>query len=319
MINANILADSVAETKSGPKRITTFELEYPRMIHSELMTHRVFSRNAASSRAIRLKTMIDLVRQNIALPVFWGKNQSGMVANEECNEPIVIDGRTLTKEEAWEEWAKMNCKYADAFSSYHKQIVNRPLEAFSNIKVVLTATEFDNYFMLRNHKDAQPEIRELAKMMYEKLEDNIPNVLEFLDWHLPYYKNGIWKAADKSKYKPDFDDVDEHGTTLKEACLISASCCAQVSYRKLDDSLEKAIDIYNKLINSFPPHSSPFEHQASPMPKNYDASDIFNIGGTHVDKYGRFWSGNFMGWIQYRQIMMNEMNFESMTGKMSSH
>ena len=74
-IEVQIIADSVGQ-RSG--RITTFELTYPRIIHSEFMTHRLFSRNAMSSRAVPIKTMVKLIRENMAMPVRFGSNQPGM-------------------------------------------------------------------------------------------------------------------------------------------------------------------------------------------------------------------------------------------------
>ena len=82
-MEVKVIADSISE--SG-KRITTFQLKYPRFIHSEVMTHRVFSRNASSSRAIPVKKMIEQVRNNPAMPIHWGANQSGMQAKNELNE-----------------------------------------------------------------------------------------------------------------------------------------------------------------------------------------------------------------------------------------
>ena len=111
----------------------------------------------------------------------------------------------------------------------------------------------------------------------------------------------------------------DHFSTLKNALAISSSCCAQVSYRKLDDRLEKAEEVYARLIESEPVHASPFEHQATPMgesgefwDKDGDYSvnlqcdpDTWEDGITAVDRNGNFWSGNFKGWIQHRQLIKN--------------
>lgn len=286
MINANIVADSVSPDGI---RITTFELEYPRFIHSEFMTHRVFSRNAASSRAIPIKTMIDLIKNNPAIPVHWGKNKPGMQADEE------LQGKELEEVQAL--WAKARdyaCQIAEEMSEKgaHKQIVNRILEPFQNIKVVMTTTEIGNFLNLRDHKDAQPEIRVLAKKIKEKYNDSKPFQLDYDEWHTPYYKNGFWTKDDK-----DY--------SLDEALMISASCCAQVSYRKLDSGIEKAKEIYKRLIESKPIHASPFEHQAKPinMNSNISRSSWNKLGITHMTADHKLWSGNFCGWIQYRQLI----------------
>jgi thymidylate synthase ThyX len=253
MITAKIIADSVYDT-----RITTFELEYPRFIHSELMTHRAFSRNAASSRAIPVAKMLDLIMDNPAMPVHWGKNQAGMQADIEVENPDLA--RSL--------WMRARDRAALIAREMielgvHKQVANRLLEPFQHIKVVLTATELENFFNLRAHKDAQPEIQMLAVEMREAMKLSTPRQLNIGEWHLPYV---------------NADMIANFGL---EACKkISASCCAQVSYRLLDDSLDKALDVYQRLVEAKPIHASPFEHQATP-----DATA----------------KNNFLGWRQLRQ------------------
>lgn len=296
MISAKIIADSVS---TFGDRITTYELEYPRFIHAEFMTHRQFSRNAASSRAIPVKTAIKLIEENTAMPIHWGKNQPGMSAKEECTEDLtnVLEiGKenpwpTLSREQGWEA-ARDNAIYvAKKFeeAGYHKQIVNRILEPFSHIKVVCTATEYDNFFYLRRHPDAQPEIQELAEQMWAARERCQPTRITGDSWHVPYYGVGLWSC--------ESSDVE-----LADAIAISASCCAQVSYRKSDDSLEKARMIYARLVDSKPVHASPFEHQATPIIYPSDR------GVTHFGSEDIAWSGNFKGWIQNRQLIPGHTN-----------
>lgn len=305
-MKARIVADSISEEG---KRITTFELEYPRFIHSEMMTHRQFSRNAASSRAIPVNKMIDVVNSNPAAPYHWGKNQPGMQAKEECNDPIEYvehpaNSKLITREQAWDNaknaaifWAR---KFADA--GYHKQIVNRILEPFQMIKVVVTATEWDNFFWLRKHPDAQPEIKELAEIMWMCLEKSEPTMLPENTWHTPYVD---WTPS--LGYTLPVDGDYENGRidlTVEQALKVSASCCAQVSYRLLDNSVEKAEKIYDMLVESKPVHASPFEHQAIPM-----THEDFNYqsGVTHIDTKGSMWSGNFKGWVQHRQLIKDNV------------
>lgn len=309
-INAKIIADS---TTHGDKRITTFELEYPRFIHSELMTHRVFSRNAASSRAIPVARTIELIKDNTAMPVHWGKNRPGMSANEENNATFF---ENKTREDVWGMARDAAINFAAMFNDkqYHKQIINRLLEPFSHMKTIVTSTEYDNWFALRNHKDAQPEIHMLAKVMFDVYNDSAPNKLTTGEWHVPYYNNGRWSPVHTNSVGVLYDVkeyiVDEFEVTLADALAISSSCCAQVSYRRLNDSMDKACEIYNRLVESFPPHFSPFEHQASPMPDDVDFSFT---GVTHLDKYGKYWSGNFNNWIQHRQLIMNALNVSYMS------
>lgn len=303
-ISATIIADSISP---DGVRITTFELEYPRFIHAEFMTHRLFSRNAASSRAIPVAKAIELVQKNTAMPIHWGKNQPGMSAKEECTEHIIGpsvlrdtgEPSVFTSKGAWEFARDLMVKIADAFAKagYHKQIVNRLLEPFTMIKVVCTATEFDNFFWLRNHPDAQPEIAELARLMWEEYSESVPFLLKENEWHVPYYYDGYWT--------PLLGD-DQY---LEDALAISASCCAQVSYRKLDDSIEKARDIFKRLVESKPVHASPFEHQATPLTYGM-AGDVQVKGTTAFDNKGNAWSGNFRQWVQHRQLIPDHTCWE---------
>lgn len=292
-ISAKIVADSISQGK----RITTFELEYPRFIHSELMTHRVFSRNAMSSRAVPIEKMIEQVRTSPAMPIHWGRNQGGMQAKEE------VSG--LKKEQSAIHWKWAGSQAAECAewmseAGVHKQVVNRLLEPFQTMKTVLTSTEFENFYWLRNHEDAQPEIKKLAEEMLKAQEESKPIPLLPGEWHLPYY-------GEHGALFGSFSDEE-----VENAKAISASCCAQVSYRKLDDSLEKALNVYKRLVESEPVHASPFEHQATPISELVDDECdkpwiYWPNGVTHVDKEGRLWSGNFCGWIQHRQLIPNNV------------
>lgn len=313
-ITAKIVADS-RSTRTNI-RITTFELEYPRFIHAELMTHRLFSRNSASSRAIPVDKMIVHILANTAMPIHWGKNQPGMSAKEECDTAIKVQVDSSFNEPLYDEYTHDQwwgvardhaISMAKAFhnSGYHKQIVNRLLEPFQFIKVIVTATEYDNFYSLRHHPDAQPEIQELARVMLQCSNSCEPIILEPGDWHVPYYKDGVWiQEENRSHDNPEY-------VPPEDALAVSASCCAQVSYRRLDDSVEKARDIFRRLVESKPVHASPFEHQASPMVKDTGKGPIVNFsdpitwepGTTHVDGLGDLWSGNFRGWIQHRQLI----------------
>lgn len=302
-ISAEIVADSISDMVDN-KRIITYVLEYPRFIHSEFMTHRLFSRNAASSRAIPVKKVIELVENTPAMPIHWGMNQAGMQAKEEltglCLETTQFEWVSASKNAMWSA-TRLNTLGA------HKQIVNRILEPFQMIRVVCTATEYDNFFYLRYHADAQPEISELARVMWEAREQSIPEELQPGEWHVPFV-NTSRDAAGKRYYWNFISDTEKVEISLEDALKVSASCCAQVSYRKTDTSLEKALDIYNKLVTMKPVHASPFEHCATPM-ENIFGEDYMGVeirpqkGVTHNDIKGNGWSANFCGWIQYRQLI----------------
>lgn len=304
-ISARVVADSVSSVNG--KRITTFELEYPRFIHGEVMTHRLFSRNAMSSRAVPIKKMIEQVKNTPAMPVHWGKNQPGMQAKEEHEDIKAC-------EDAWRHMAKTVAEGAEVFDNngLHKQVVNRVVEPFQMMKAVITATEWDNFFWLRLHEDAQPEIYELARCMKEAMDGSEQETLKPGYWHTPY----VGHMADEYENLSYYVDNNGHTEMLteEEALKVSSSCCAQVSFRLLNNSKDKAIDIYNKLAESKPVHASPFEHLATPMAENDYINewrtvntpiqpDSWQRGITHSDKKGNLWSGNLQKWIQYRQLV----------------
>ena len=280
-ISAKIVAHSISPDQ---KEIITFELEYPRFIHSEFMTHRVFSRNSASSRAIPTKKLISQVWNNPAMPIEFGSNKAGMQAGSPLTGLREKLARTL-----WVTSAKVSCLFAYTLWKFnvHKQVVNRVLEPFQYMKVVMTTTELESFFHLRLHKDAQPEIHRLARCMLDEVNKSTPRLLLEGDWHVPYYKDGL--ACKDNDVEP--------------ALKISASCCAQVSYRATDNSLLKAEKIYDKLVNSEPIHASPFEHQARPIKGYKDGALCTDEGITGLNKNNEATSGNFTGWVQYRQLL----------------
>jgi thymidylate synthase ThyX len=267
MIYAKVIADSVS---SSEKRIVTFELNYQRFIHGEVMTHRVFSRNAMSSRAIPVEKMIEQVRNNPAMPLKFMKNKPGMQATEEMSPEDHDQAVAL-----WYHAANESADIAEHMSNknglnIHKQFANRILEPFQWMRTLVTATEWDNFFELRDHPDAQPEFRELARHMSVAMEMSTPTFRENT-WHMPYVSP---------------EEVQDHGTVI--ALKLSTARCARVSYLTHDKKtpiLEDDIALYERLVGSVPLHASPTEHQAYPLE---------NVGGT---------SGNFVGWLQHRQVM----------------
>ena len=251
-ITAKIIADSIAD---GCPRITTMQLRYPRFIHAEFMTHRVFSRNASSSRAIPIERVIQDVIDDPAMPIHWGANKAGMQAGDELP----------SGEGDWIGAMEEAVYYADRMArmGYHKQIVNRILEPFQHINVLVTSTEWDNFFALRDHSDAQPEIAALARSMRNAMDGSNPLHLGMGDWHTPYC--GV--NGDKR---------------------VSSARCASQSYKTVDGkdmTVDRALAIYDKLTGS-PLHASPFEHVAMPCPEN--------------DKRK---TRNFNGWAQYRYFV----------------
>lgn len=309
----DISAKVIAHSHNGRgNEIITFELEYPRIIHSELMTHRLFSRNAASSRAIPVKTLIEMVRNEPAMPYRFGANQPGMQDKGVEHDGIV--GAGYTGREWWKLAALSAARFAEelAEAGYHKQIANRLLEPFQRMKTVLTATEYENFWWLRVDADADPTIEALAIAMHKEYEASEPELLQPGQWHTPY----VYHSTDIKGNFAGYYILDENGEwpvdlTLEEAKSISASCCAQVSYRRLNSTKDKALDIYGRLLTGRKVHASPFEHQGTPMEEidGYKNMQKYKCGWedgvTHMDRDGDLWSANFKGWIQHRQLLNN--------------
>lgn len=299
-IKATIIADSISHYG---QRMTTFEIEYPRFILAELNTHRMLSKNSASSRAIPVKAMHEHIIAHPATPVFWGKNQPGMQAKEELSSTDLVVVQDL--------WCKAMYSAIDFAAEMserglHKQIANRPTETWMTMKTVISGTEWANLYHLRYHGDAQPEFHVLAAKMYQAHKESTPTYLSPGEWHLPYVET----IRDENGF---IRYVNPEGGfySLEDARIVSASCCAQVSYRKNDDSLEKARKIYKQLIESTPAHASPVEHQATPMPDRYGRgestrAEYWPEGVTHIDRESNYWSGNLKGWIQFRKLIPNE-------------
>lgn len=258
-ISANTILRS--RNAAAPEHIvSTFVLRYPRPIHAEFMTHRVFSRNAASSRAIPVEKLVQDVLDDPFVPLHWGKNQKGMQAGEEMDDPVLWEhplgeadfGRVeVDRREAWLHLRDQAVKGAEAFAAagYHKQIVNRLLEPFAHITVVVTSTEWNNFLALRDHPDAEPHIQVLARKLRSELkrDDNI-QLLWPGQWHLPF----VGDYGLKRGQPPTLPAIKK-----------SVACCASTSYKTVegfDMTMERAEALHDKLVGSEPLHASPCEH-----------------------------------------------------------
>jgi thymidylate synthase ThyX len=280
-ISCKVIADSIYHT-----RITTVQLRYPRFIHAELMTHRVFSRNASSSRAIPVKKLIEEATDRPAVPIFWTKNQSGMQGREGCDALVVLDRTEYTREAAWRRARDAAVKHARAFADagYHKQLVNRLLEPFTHISVVVTATEWANWFNLRFHEDAEPHIDLLAQRMWEAMRASEP---VFSAVHAPYVEGA-------QSLIPDWNNFDTQTAFRK-----SAARCARVSYLNHDGkapTLDEDMTLFDRLMAGNVKHASPVEHQAI-ADKNFSKNQLLSRPLA--------W-GNFRGWNQWRQTFNGE-------------
>jgi thymidylate synthase ThyX len=272
MTKAKIILDSIAPSNV---RLTTFQLTFPRFILPEFNTHRMFSRNASSSRAIPVKKQIDTVRNNPFVPLCFNKNAKGMQGGEAVD---ATDQETASK--LWLEAGNAMCDFAEKLVDLgiSKQYANRLLEPFVWTTVVCSATEWANFFALRYHPMAQPEICELAKQMWEVYSASSPKYLQDGDWHLPFVN--------------EFDLVaSPTRLTYQQAIKMSVARCARVSYLTHEGkppSMEEDFALYERLLGSTPIHASPAEHQAQA------STNPFKV------------SGNFRGWTQYRKTLESE-------------
>lgn len=271
--SCKVILDSI-----GPagKRLTTLEITLPRIVLAEFNTHRMLSRNSASSRAIPVAKMMQRVKDDPFIPIWWGKNQKGMQASEELEE--------RHRDAAIRSWLVARdvslsmVEHMAVDLDVHKQIANRLLEPWLWHTIIATATEWENFFALRRHKDAQPEIRRAADMMFEVMENSRGLVVKEGHWHLPLVTN-----VDEATLRAAGYDDDR---------LIKISCgrCARVSYLTHDGRRdpEEDINLCDRLMKSG--HMSPLEHAARAM-----AMPLM--------------SGNFCGWKQYRKMLPNEAVF----------
>lgn len=292
MCRSMTITAKVIQHSIGPAQVPliTFELRYPLFIHAEVLTHRLLSRSSASTRAIPTSKLIKSVLQDPARPVYWGLNRPGMSSSEE------LQGlsRWFT-EQTWYKSRYLACGLAWGFTKMglHKQLASRCLGPWQNITVIASATDWDNFFELRDHKDAQPEIQDLAKKMRTALSASKPNLLVEKEWHRPYIKEeddllvrdylvaATGTNSSTASASPIFDNLI--GMTLNQ---VSAARCARVSYLNHDGKrdIQKDVELYTRLVNS--KHFSPLEHVAyAELYKNMSAPS------------------NFRGWTQLRKTV----------------
>jgi hypothetical protein len=297
-ITAKIIADSISTQN---KRMTTLQLRYPKFVHGEAKTHRklraataavelleevgfmddpALSRNASSSRAIPVARLIEDVKRDPVMPVFWGANQPGMQADQE----LTGNDLGIVKWE-WENAMKLAINQAQkmANAGAHKQIVNRILEPYSHINVVVSATDWKNFFHLRLHPAAQPEMRMLAAAIAEAMALSSPRLLTSDGgWHLPYVLESELRTQ-----------------PLTILPRLSAARCARVSYLTHEGKqpeIEADLELFGRLVSGDVVHASPLEHQAFP--------DTYLCG---TNKWASpELHGNLTGFCQFRKMIENE-------------
>ena len=294
MIQAKILRDSIGRDSSAP-RLTTFLLEFPRCILAEFNTHRAFSRNAASSRAIPVLKRLSMVADDPVIPIEWGLDQPGMQATQ------LATGETLSR--AMDIW-KAACHAAmGAALEMHtlgisKQIANRILEPFTFVQVLMTSTAIgmENFFALRADTKPDPFMRVLAYHMLHVYNNSIPEELCPGEWHIPFGDDMY----------PDLD--------LESRLKVAVARAARLSYNNFDGSrsLEKDLALHDQLAKDG--HWSSFEHCAQVMPtEGIIVGRTLYRGASHTDLAGNrrgappvSLSGNLPGWVQLRKTYPNE-------------
>ncbi len=255
--NARVLLDSVG---SNGIRLTTLEVTFPRFVLAEFNTHRTFSRSSASSRAVPTARLLERVETDPVVPLEWGRNKAGMSASD-----VLSGDEAETARRIWLSARDDAVAHARRLLSLkvHKQELNRLLEPFLWHTVIVTATEWQNFFELRCAPNAQPEIRAAASLMREAIAQSRPRDVGIGAWHTPLIQ------------------PDEAGLELEARKRVSAARCARVSYLTHEGKreIEKDLELYERLKSDR--HLSPFEHVATPS----DDSSFH---------------ANFRGWIQMR-------------------
>ena len=283
-IRAEIICDSISPAGG---RMTTFVVRFPRIILAEVNTHKMISKNSASSRARPSAAVLEEARTHPFLPSFWGKNQKGMQAAEE-----IADSAKEAAQHTWETLVRQAVHGASqlADAGVHKQLANRPLEPYMYHTAVLSGTEWSNFFALRAHPDAQPEFQELAFAMRTAYAANTPSVLVSGAWHLPF--------VDEREQKVFRDEI---------LCRMSVARCARVSYLTQDGrkSYEDDLALYERLVTSG--HMSPLEHVARALSPDEWGRVVEVAAGWWLRK--RVPMGNLWGFLQFRKTVPNEHDF----------
>jgi thymidylate synthase ThyX len=321
-ISAVVIADS---TNPLGHRLTTFVVTFPRIVLAELNTHRMFSRNSASSRAIPFERMLKMVEEDPFIPIAWQKDHKGMQGTE-----YLTPGTVNYPQVMWLEARNEAVRNATNLSRTEvtKQLCNRLLEPFMWHTAIITATEWENFFSLRcpqytyttkhgtitsksrkdfekeslkiygvppiltdmewmltNKGQAEIHIMALAEAMWDARNESTPKQLDHNGWHIPFGDN---ISADLSRWEGIIDSTEGWGKDLTPLMIkVATARCARVSYMNFEgkDDYKADIKLHDQLLASG--HMSPFEHCAQAMP---------------ID----VWSGNFRGFKQYRKTISGE-------------
>jgi hypothetical protein len=266
------------------------------------------SKNTASTRAIPIKDHINHIRNNFYTPE-WTKNQSGMQGGELSVEHA--KNATTALQDLFEQVVEtvefLSGEQELGNCGVHKQDAGRYLEPFSFITLRVTTTQWKNFAWLRVDDAAYPPMQRIAAMMQHAIKHAVPLELKEGEYHVP----SISRVRDAITGELHYFSPEGDELSLEEAIALSMSLCAQQSFRKADASEKKTKSVLGKLFNGNKVHASPSEHQATPIPhyleemQDYPSPETWPEGVTHMDRQGEYWSANFKGWIQHRQLLPN--------------
>lgn len=323
-ITAKAILDSESSNGGENSRLITMLTRYPKFVHGEHLRHRSMSFSVSSSRAIPVsKNIVEAYNdESRASPVWWGREQKGMSSGDELEN---IDrhhpengGYYNELEQAktyWKEAAAYAVGYAEKLQGIgvHKSIVNRLMEPFLHVNVLVSGTTpgWMNFFGLRLDKAAQPEIRVLAEECWKVWNDSKPQVLNPGSWHTPfvqqedldYWLNIMRVSAGREIMPTELMSDNPINLTIKT----SIARCARLSYQSFEtgrrSTIEEDLALYERLVGSSPIHASPAEHQATPATRttlSYPHNKWAEWDDGHL-------CGNFgPGWIQFRKTLPNE-------------
>ena len=287
---AKIIADSLSP---DGVRLTTMVIDLPRIVLAELNTHRMLSKSSASSRAIPVEKMIGRVIDDPYIPEQWDLNGTGMQGHGIITDPVEIAGCVA-------DWlAARDAAVASAHRllhrRIHKQTTNRLLEPYLWHTVIVTATEWSNFFNLRCNPLAHPALRNTAEAMREAMAASSPNPVDYGEWHLPYFD------AER--------DVDIDPTDRPKVC---AARCARVSYLTHDGNRDPSKDVAlaDSLLSNG--HMAPLEHVARPLTHD----DLWMALGAYSPEVApdEHFAGNFRGWMQLRKTIPHEADILAARG-----
>jgi hypothetical protein len=265
----NIKVDLIkySESSDTGKRLATFVIKIPKFIWGHIISHRALSRNSASSRAIPAKRVRNSVLKTPFLPIYFGENKPGMQSGKRLTGLRLWVSKKIW---LWSRYVPVFFHYLGDKIGIHKEVLNRMIEPWLMIDIIVSGTEWNNFLVLRNNQEAQPETRNVAEQIDFLLKNTKPEILKTGEWHLPFILD------------------NEQPLDLETKKKISAARCARVSYSLFDgkkSDISSDLRLCEKLSSSG--HWSPFEHSAEALKKKERI-------------------GNFIGWKQYRKEFKSE-------------